>query len=37
VVKGKIEGTPSEIWVKTNPAVYRELAQRHLSGLVEVR
>jgi carbonic anhydrase/acetyltransferase-like protein (isoleucine patch superfamily) len=33
VVKGPIEGTPSEIWVKVNPAAYRDLAQRHLTGV----
>jgi carbonic anhydrase/acetyltransferase-like protein (isoleucine patch superfamily) len=36
-VKGEIAGTPSELWVKMNPAVYRELAQRHLTGLAQVR
>lgn len=36
VVKGEIAGTPSEIWVKMNPTVYRELAQRHRAGLSPV-
>jgi len=36
VVKGELAGTPSEAWVKLNPGVYRELAQRHLSGLRQV-
>src|SRR4051794_15611476 len=32
VVRGPIEGTASEFWVKVNPQAYRELAQRHLDG-----
>lgn len=32
-VKRAIEGTPSEFWVKANPAAYRELAQRHRDGV----
>lgn len=32
VVKGPIAGTSSEMWVKLNPPVYRELAARHRTG-----
>jgi carbonic anhydrase/acetyltransferase-like protein (isoleucine patch superfamily) len=35
-VKRPIAGTPSELWVKTNPAAYAELAQRHRAGVTEV-
>ncbi|MDV3129294.1 gamma carbonic anhydrase family protein [Mycobacterium sp. 21AC1] len=35
-VKGPIGGTGAAMWVETNPAAYRELAQRYLSGLAEV-
>lgn len=31
-----IEGTSSEFWVEQNPPYYRELAQRHAAGVVEV-
>lgn len=31
-----IEGTSSEFWVEQNPPYYRELAQRHAAGAVEV-
>ena len=32
-VKGPIEGTPSEFWVKANPGAYQELARRHREGV----
>lgn len=32
-IKGPIAGTAAEFWVNVNPAVYRELAKRHASGL----
>jgi carbonic anhydrase/acetyltransferase-like protein (isoleucine patch superfamily) len=32
-VKRPIAGTPSEFWVKANPAAYRELAERHRTGI----
>ena len=35
VVKRPIEGTPSEFWVKANPEAYRDLAQRHRTGVAE--
>ncbi|HEX7167687.1 MAG TPA: gamma carbonic anhydrase family protein [Acidimicrobiales bacterium] len=35
-VKRAIEGTPAEFWVKANPGAYRDLAQRHRSGIQEV-
>lgn len=35
-VKRSIEGTPSEFWVKANPAAYRELAERHRSSVQPV-
>lgn len=35
-VKRPIEGTPSEFWVKANPAAYRDLAKRHRKGVSEV-
>lgn len=31
--KGPIAGTPSEFWVQVNPQAYRDLAQRHRSGV----
>jgi carbonic anhydrase/acetyltransferase-like protein (isoleucine patch superfamily) len=36
VVKRPIEGTAAEFWVKVNPDAYRELAQRHRTGLTEI-
>lgn len=36
VVKGPVKGTPSEFWIKANPIAYRDLAKRHLTGVVEV-
>ena len=36
VVKRPIEGTPSEFWVKANPAAYQDLAQRHRDGVTPV-
>jgi carbonic anhydrase/acetyltransferase-like protein (isoleucine patch superfamily) len=35
-VKRSIEGTPSEFWVKGNPAAYQDLARRHREGVAEV-
>ena len=32
-VKGPIEGTGAEMWVNVNPQAYRDLAQRHMSGV----
>lgn len=34
--KGAIAGTPSEFWVQVNPQAYRDLAQRHLTGVEAV-
>ncbi|HEV7203314.1 MAG TPA: gamma carbonic anhydrase family protein [Jatrophihabitans sp.] len=31
-VKGPIDGTPAEFWVKMNPVYYPELAKRHAVG-----
>lgn len=36
VVKGPLPGTPSEFWVKHNPAAYADLARRHRDGIAEV-
>ena len=36
VVKGPVPGTPSEFWVKHNPAAYADLAKRHREGVTEV-
>ena len=35
-VKGPIEGTNAEFWINMNPPAYRELAQRHSSGVEPV-
>ena len=35
-VKGPIAGTSAEFWIDSNPQAYRDLAQRHRSGLQEV-
>jgi carbonic anhydrase/acetyltransferase-like protein (isoleucine patch superfamily) len=35
-VKGPLEGTPAEHWVKVNPAAYQALAQRHRLGVEPV-
>jgi carbonic anhydrase/acetyltransferase-like protein (isoleucine patch superfamily) len=35
-VKGPLEGTNGELWVAANPQVYRDLAQRHRTGIREV-
>lgn len=35
-VKRAIEGTPSEFWVKGNPAAYQDLARRHRDGIAEL-
>jgi carbonic anhydrase/acetyltransferase-like protein (isoleucine patch superfamily) len=32
-VRGPIAGTGAEMWVKTNPAAYQDLARRYLQGL----
>jgi carbonic anhydrase/acetyltransferase-like protein (isoleucine patch superfamily) len=32
-IKGPLEGTPAEHWVKVNPAAYQALAQRHRLGV----
>jgi carbonic anhydrase/acetyltransferase-like protein (isoleucine patch superfamily) len=35
-VKGPLAGTPAEVWVRVNPAVYQALAQRHKAGVAAV-
>ncbi|GAT01574.1 gamma carbonic anhydrase family protein [Mycolicibacterium fortuitum] len=35
-IRGPIAGTGAHTWVQSNPAAYRELAQRYLTGLVEL-
>ncbi|MEV0672229.1 gamma carbonic anhydrase family protein [Mycobacterium sp. NPDC050441] len=35
-IRGPIAGTGAQTWVQSNPAAYRALAQRYLSGLVEL-
>jgi len=35
-IRGPIAGTGAQTWVRTNPAAYRELAQRYLTGLAEL-
>jgi len=35
-VKGPIAGTSAEAWVRSNPQVYRDLAQRHRAAVAEV-
>jgi carbonic anhydrase/acetyltransferase-like protein (isoleucine patch superfamily) len=35
-VKGPLAGTNGELWVAANPQVYRDLAQRHRTGIREV-
>jgi carbonic anhydrase/acetyltransferase-like protein (isoleucine patch superfamily) len=35
-IKGPLEGTPAEHWVKVNPAAYQALAQRHRLGVEPV-
>ena len=35
-VKGPLEGTNGELWVAANPQVYRDLAQRHRTGIREL-
>ncbi|HVL89890.1 MAG TPA: gamma carbonic anhydrase family protein [Actinomycetota bacterium] len=32
-VKGPLEGTGAEFWVKLNPPAYQELARRHAAGI----
>lgn len=34
-VKGPLEGTPAEFWVKVNPQAYQELAARYRDGGVK--
>jgi carbonic anhydrase/acetyltransferase-like protein (isoleucine patch superfamily) len=36
-IRGPIAGTGAEMWVKTNPQAYRDLAQRYLAGLELLR
>ena len=36
-VKGPLAGTRAEAWVQANPQAYRDLGQRYLKGLKEVR
>ncbi len=36
VVKRALPGTPAELWVKTNPGAYADLARRHATGVVVV-
>lgn len=36
VVKGDIEGTSAEFWVKMNPVYYPELAKRHRAGIKRI-
>lgn len=36
-VKSPLAETRAEVWVQTNPQVYRDLAQRYLTGLGEAR
>ncbi len=31
-VRGPIDGTPAEVWVRNNPQSYQALARRHLAG-----
>ncbi|MEU6583173.1 gamma carbonic anhydrase family protein [Nocardia sp. NPDC046763] len=35
-VKKPLAGTPAELWVKTNPSFYADLAQRHRTGITEI-
>ncbi|MGB8406248.1 MAG: gamma carbonic anhydrase family protein [Mycobacterium sp.] len=35
-IRGPLAGTGAQMWVDTNPAAYRDLAQRYLTGLGEV-
>lgn len=35
-VKGPLDGTPAEFWVKVNPGAYQELAQRYRAGLTRL-
>lgn len=35
-VRGPIAGTSAELWVDANPQAYRELGQRHRTGIAEV-
>lgn len=36
VEKGPLAGTPAEFWVQVNPQAYRDLAQRHRTGVEPV-
>jgi carbonic anhydrase/acetyltransferase-like protein (isoleucine patch superfamily) len=35
-VKGPIAGTAAEFWIASNPQAYRDLAQRHRTGISEL-
>ncbi len=35
-IRGPIAGTGAQTWIQSNPAAYRELAERYLTGLVEL-
>ncbi|MGI8522505.1 MAG: gamma carbonic anhydrase family protein, partial [Nocardioides sp.] len=35
-VKGPVAGSSAEPWVEHNPQVYRDLAQRHRAGVIEL-
>ena len=35
-VRGEVAGTSAEEWVRHNPSVYQDLAQRHRAGLEEL-
>ncbi|MEZ0051174.1 carbonic anhydrase/acetyltransferase-like protein (isoleucine patch superfamily) [Mycobacterium sp. MAA66] len=35
-IRGPVAGTGAQMWVDTNPAAYRDLAQRYLEGLDEI-
>src|SRR6201988_2939898 len=36
-IKGPIAGTGAEMWVNLNPQAYRDLAQRHMTGLEPIQ
>ncbi|WKG02790.1 gamma carbonic anhydrase family protein [Mycolicibacterium sp. HK-90] len=35
-IRGPIAGTGAQTWIQTNPGAYQDLAQRYLTGLVEL-
>ncbi|WP_280832814.1 gamma carbonic anhydrase family protein [Mycolicibacterium frederiksbergense] len=35
-IRGPIAGTGAQMWVRSNPGAYQDLAQRYLSGLAEI-